>query len=553
MCIGMRKDSKSTRKIVMQKTFGVVIIIIMLISACVPSSTLTPTTPTLTATQVPPKATNAPTSTFITPIPTPASFPSPLGDRAVFTYYFYWYDVISGDHTESLTDVPVDHATMSWRDVNWHKKQLDGIISSGIDVILPIFWYDEWSVQWSQPGLEKLAQALEQTRLEGNTPPGVGMFLDTTSSTGKDLRLPTEQEYVYKNIHYFFSTIPRDYWALTEKERPILWFYIAYFPSAFDQSFIDYIYEHFEADFGVRPYLVFDESWDYPTESVEGQQIKNTNANHLEYDASYSWGGALAPNSSMQISSIGPGYDDHTVPDRIPPSFTDRKNGDTYQSNFAYAIYCGTPWLAIETWNEYHEATEIAETLQYGKLYLDITKEFTKYFKDAEIPNGLGSAYGNENNISILLGEKNQEAGLFLVPSIGDGQHTPVTVSNMSARQTLPEVPDSQASYLYFSVDDSFYFNTPEKISITVTFFDNGIEPIDLQYDSARCGSPFDIPKMYREIRLTSRHNTQTWQTASIQIRDATFAGNQNFAADFRLATGSSPLIISEIEVQRIP
>jgi hypothetical protein len=58
---------------------------------------------------------------------------------------------------------------------------------------------------------------------------------------------------------------------------------------------------------------------------------------------------------------------------------------------------------------------------------------------------------------------------------------------------------------------------------------------------------------MYKGVLLAKRQNSQTWQTASVQINDATFTGNQNFAADFRLATGSSPLIVSEVKVQKVP
>ncbi|HLO31340.1 MAG TPA: DUF5010 domain-containing protein [Anaerolineales bacterium] len=536
----------------MRKLAIIVALGILIVSACRSSDLPTAVADLPTLTRMPPTGTLVPTQTS-TPSPTPGSFPTALGNRAVFSYYFYWYDVISGEHTESLTNVPIDSTTMSWRDVNWHKRQLEDIIYSGIDVILPVFWYDEGSNTWSHPGLEKLAEALEQTRLEGKNPPAVAMFLDTTSSKGKDLRLQTEQEYVYQNIHFFFTTIPRDFWALSENERPILWFYVSYFPAAFDQGFIDYIYARFEEDFGVRPYLVFEKSWDYPTETVNGRQVKNTRAKHLQYDASYSWGGSLAPNASTQIVSIGPGYDDHTVPDRIPPSFTDRKNGDTYRSNFVYATYCGSPWLAIETWNEYHEATEIAETTEYGRQYLDLTREYTKYFKAGSVPEDLQGSYAKANTVSILLGDTNQESGLSLVPNHGDGQHTPVTVGNVAARQTIPHKDGTRGAYFYFFVDDGFYFNSQKNIEVTVTYFDNGTEPIRLQYDSAKCGGSSDGSKIYQSTVLVKRHNTQTWQIASIEISDATLAGNQNFGADFRLATATTPLIVSEVKIRKVP
>ena len=181
-----------------------------------------------------------------TPIPATsvaAPYPQPLGDKAVFTYYFYWYD--PQDHLFNMTDAAIDYKTMSWQDVNWHAKQLRDISESGIDVILPIYWYGSYELHWSQGGAKKLAEALELVRSQGITPPSVGLFMDTTSSQGVDLRQEKEQAYFYSQLKFFFTTIPQEYWARAEGERPIVWFYGANWPAAFDQSFLDYLYRAF--------------------------------------------------------------------------------------------------------------------------------------------------------------------------------------------------------------------------------------------------------------------------------------------------------------------
>lgn len=537
----------------MKKYFFILLSIMIGVSACSPASQTLSITSAPVATQIVPSATESPTSIPF-PTTTPASYPSVPGSRAIFTYYFYWYDNQTGSHMDLLTDSPADLSNFTFRNIEWHKQQLKDIAYAGIDSILPIYWYDDGNLWWSRTGIDVLSKALEQVREEGITPPTVGMFLDSTSSSGVDLRLESQQAYVYENIHYFFNTIPRSYWAITEDNRPILWFYTGNWPSAYDQSFIDYIYDHFQTDFGVKPYLVFEASWDFPSETQNGQLIKDDKAPHLKYDAEYNWGGALGLRSTSTITAIGPGYDDHLIPDRNPPSFADRQNGNFYKNNFIKATMCGTPWLALETWNEFHEATDIAESRQYGRQYIEITHEFTPYFKDGKVPGNIHliSDYADSLQVSAILGENNIENGLSLVPSTGDGQHISVTMADTPARQTVPMVPDAQASYLYFSVDDGFYFNTPQKVRITVNYFDNGYEPIFLQYDTAPCGSAFDIPRMYKETLLVKRHNSKSWQTASIEISDATFAGNENFSSDFRLATLYSPLIISDIKIDKV-
>lgn len=480
---------------------------------------------------------------------TPVDYPQPLGEKAVFTYYFYWYDAPNG--TFALTNAPVDYQTMSWRDVSWHLKQIKEIKNAGIDVLLPIYWYTPQDLSWSRPGLVNLAAALEQMRAEGETPPAVGMFVDTSTFLGKDMREESNKQELYDNIKFFFTTIPKGYWALAENERPIVWFYTSNWPTAYDQTFIDFVYEHFQVDFGIRPYLVFENGWSHPEETIDGIRVTNFDAPILKYDASYGWGGAVSPLTSPQITSIGPGYDDHAVEERNPPTYTDRKNGETYKQNFALAIKCGSPWLAIETWSEFMEGTEISETLQYGRQYLDLTKEFTTYFKQGKIPNGLTIGnYGAANKVSFIAGEPNLAEGLSISPSLGDGVYTTIYKEGKSAIQA-EEFQDNDGAYLYFSVDNAFYFNIPETVTLSLTYFDEGTSPIFLEYDTLKCASNIDISKMYKRINMVMRQNTLSWKTIDMTISDATFANNQNGGADFRFSAEGVPLVIQSVELHK--
>lgn len=486
-----------------------------------------------------------------TPLPTtvsPAAYPIPLTNKAVFTYYFYWYDAPNG-WAFNLTDAPVDFQTMSWLDVSWHLKQLREIKKAGIDVVLPVIDYSPGKINYWQPGLIKLAAALDEMLNGGTTPPSVGMFVDTSSFQGKDLREESTKEELYGNVKYFFTTIPQGYWALAENNRPIVWFYTANWPTAFDQTFIDFIYQHFQEDFGVRPYLVFDNSWQYPVETRDGGQVKNFNSPRLKYDATYSWGGAIVPNFSLQIAEIGPGYDDHAVEDRIPPIYTDRRNGETYKQNFALAIKCGSPWLVFETWSEFMEGTEIAETLQYGRQYLDLTKEYISYFKEGRLPQGFSlGKYSSENEISFSAGNPNLENGISLGPNIDDGIYqTESKVGNQSFK-----INGGEGSYLYFSVDDSFYLNEQQPIQLTIRYFDEGFGSIYLDYDTATCGADFNPNTMYKRIGIAYLNNSLSWKFVTITLNDASFANNENNRSDFRLTTSGPPLNISTVEIKKI-
>jgi hypothetical protein len=52
------------------------------------------------------------------------------------------------------------------------------------------------------------------------------------------------------------------------------------------------------------------------------------------------------------------------------------------------AIVCPAPWLAIETWNELHEGTDIAESLNYGWQYIQMTRDLIPFFKSGKLPEG---------------------------------------------------------------------------------------------------------------------------------------------------------------------
>ncbi len=298
--------------------------------------------------------------------------PSPTAPDAslpptVFTYFYYWYDDVTGAHleTEFLTNaLPTDPAP-SWRNVDWFRKELSDMIEAGIDVVLPVYWGT--TEEWSTAGLPNLAQAWQEMKDQGQEPPEIGLFLDTPILKDRDLTTPEGKGYFYEMIREFFVRIPRDQWALVDG-RPIVWLFIAVFPEAFNQGTFDFVYKRFEQDFGVRPYIVRELSWDYVSQPIAT-------------DATYGWG--AAQNGLPQqgtVATIGPGYDESQLPGRagvVRP----RDDGRWYTSNFTKAIASGKRMLAIETWNEIHEASGIGETLEYGRQYIEITREYTDRFR----------------------------------------------------------------------------------------------------------------------------------------------------------------------------
>lgn len=324
------------------------------------------------------------------PAPANAAAPTPEAGaaaaklpRLIFTYYFYWWDATdghgyTGDHfLYHLPPTP----TPSWHNVAWHEQQFQDMRDAGIDVALPVYWGDDNpSDDWSYKGLDYIAQAWEAMHAKGASTPSIGLFYDTTSIRGRDLSTPNGKAYFYGNIKFFFDHFPRESWALIDG-RPVVFLYFSDWTAAMNQSTFDYVYSHFETDFGVRPYIVREVSWDYPiiARNSQGKPITDT-AHPIVTDNSYLWGAAQHGYIDRGgVAEVGPGYDDR-LERGAAGRVTDRKDGQFYEQNFQKAIDSGKRLLAIETWNEMHESSGICVTVEYGRKYIELTRKYADMF-----------------------------------------------------------------------------------------------------------------------------------------------------------------------------
>jgi hypothetical protein len=306
----------------------------------------------------------------MTPIPTV----NPGLPPTVFTYFYYWYDLPDGTHSGALSDRPAE-PDASYENVDWFKKQFRDMNDAGIDAALAVYWGDlEPS---SDVGLANMGVAAQELRAEGIEPPAVGMFLDTGAigqwpEGQRDLRKPENRDRAYSMVHTFFSTLPRSEWA-TIDDRPVIWLWGAYFGIKFDQAFFDHIYSRFEADFGVWPYIVGEYSW----------RVDSSGA-PVAIDDLYLWGASLEGfrDLGVNVAEVGPGYDERELPGPGRSGrYAPRENGAYYRRHFRSAIESGKRMIAIETWNEFHEASDIADSSEFGRTYIELTRELVDEFK----------------------------------------------------------------------------------------------------------------------------------------------------------------------------
>lgn len=482
-----------------------------------------------------------PPGAFVSESAAPSVFQ--LGQPVVATSYFYWYDaptkahVIDHDGTDALTDHPPTLEGFSYKNVDWHATQLEDMIEAGIDVALPVYWGEPTGMpQWSNEGLPPLVAARERLLKQGKTPPTIGMFYDTSTlrfnSRGArvDLTTPKGRLWFYGSIRDCFSLIPAKHRASIDG-RPLVLLYASAFAKDVDDQLFPAVREMFRKDFGTDLFLVKMRGW--PGEA----------------DSEYQWGGAINPQI-LDTAGIGPGYDHSAVPGRTPLVRT-RDEGRFYRYGWEKLLDiepAERPWLVhVETWNEFHEGTEVCETKEYGRLYIELTRRYADIFhKQGKLDSG-----DRMPKLASVSATPQAPQGLTLYTNPnGDGVAEAIEVNGVKAWQTRPN-RHSGNRYLYFDADYTFLYDGDETLSVVVEYLDAGKGQLVLEYDSAD-QSVVGIPRYFRRAGSKQFQDSGEWRQARFNLPHAHFAGRSN-GGDLRLANPGGELTISRITAHREP
>jgi hypothetical protein len=81
-------------------------------------------------------------------------------------------------------------------------------------------------------------------------------------------------------------------------------------------------------------------------------------------------------------AGVLPGYDDTRAPGRQGTYVIQRKNGATYGESWNGALSSNPDWVTITTFNEWFEGAMIEPSIHYGDLYLNITQQYTKQWRE---------------------------------------------------------------------------------------------------------------------------------------------------------------------------
>jgi hypothetical protein len=408
---------------------------------------------------------------------------------------------------------------------------------AGIDVALMVFWgapsdHDPKDrMYWSFEGLKPLVEARAQLLRQGRRPPAIGLMYDTSTlannSWGEHIDLTTDfgRQWFYATIRDFYSCIPARHWAMFDG-KPIVLLYAAAFAKNHDPSFVGYTRDHFAADFSGRaPYLAPQDSWNARADSV------------------CAWGGALGLKHSG-IAELGPGYDHSAVPGRAP-LVVPRENGNFYRRNWEAFLRRPCQFVMIETWNEFHEGTDICESKEYGRQYINLTRQYAALFKRGWTPPPPEGKFKNAPRVEIILGAHPRELGLRLVEN-ADGATAPATVANSEAIRPA----GNQSRFIYFAADDAFKWSNAMRARLEVEYFDAAPGRLSVEFDSADASAPH-IGAYTPAGRTAHLTGARGWKTALFELRRARFWNSENNAADFRLAIEAPEFYVRRVAVVR--
>lgn len=464
--------------------------------------------------------------------------------KFVATYFFYWYDIytlrhiIDPDQTDALTDHPKDMKDFSYTSVNWFKKELKDMIAAGIDIVLPVYWGSTQEKIWSYEGLKVMSRAMDEMVKSNVRVPKVGMFYDTTAlwqengGIKPDLTSKEGKELFYSMIRDFFTVVPKKYWAFVDS-RPVVWLYSAGWVERYSQDTFNYVRDNFKKDFGYNPYIIGEISW-----------------GGVKLDNWYAWGAALNGPSFWGVGCVGPGYDDSAVPGRTTPK-RDRENGKFYEDSWKKLLIkakdLGIKIVVVETWNEFHEGTDIAESKEYGRKYIELTKKYVDMFKKGIIPTSLPlSPYANKKEVNITMGNPNKGEGLEQI-DLEDGVTKVERVESIYYRH--PIKTRWPVLYIYIRVDDDFLSYADIDANVTVEYLDRGVGWFRLDYDS---NDPEAILQgAYTPTETVSLFGDGKLKSYTFKLKRVKFANRENGGSDFRIATNTEGLFVKSIKLSK--
>ena len=502
------------------------------------------------------------------PPPAPGAFFAPkqgeislqpfrTGDPVIATSYFYWYDIDSEAHilnhdgSDALTTHPVTTEGMSWKNPQWHKKQFRQMVEAGIDVAIPVYWGAPTALQldafrFSDEGVPQMVAALDAMIANGEKTPTLGLFYDTSTLGGHnaggyqiDLTTDAGKRWFYATIRNFFSLVPPKHRA-TIDGKTLVFLYASAFATDVDDTLFPAVREMFRNDFGSDLYIVKAAEWPGDADSV------------------YQWGAAIN-FIILDAAAIGAGYDHSAVPGRTP-LVRSRDDGEFFTLGWERLLKMDPktrPFLVhLETWNEFHEGTDICESKECGTFYLELTKKFASMFHAKERIRTISVAPKYPEPSAMPEAELGITAVNFAPPGDGPIQVAEVEDNGTKTKvwTTVPKtnVGNPTERFFYFDVDAMFLIEQADAVELTVVYrFGANADPdsFAVHYDSYHPALK-GLDQAFRGTKPQRVEKKDGWNIAVFQLPEPRFENRSN-GSDFRLFVSGGEIIVKSVSLRK--
>ncbi len=313
------------------------------------------------------------------------------------------YNATGGVIESSLKNGTMEHmgTWFDWMNASWHEWELRGMMRAGIDVLIPVYWWNGIHNYWAYEGVQTLVSswndlapkiATEQsiTLSEAMAAiPKIALFYDTTcmkqlwaynksltgpetsdwyfeNGTGANLDDDYWQERFWIGIDYFIGLL-EDNSTYLWNDRYVVWMYSDGWFDDVGTEVLEYCRQKCLAKYGRSIYFVGPDGW-YKAGA----------------DGLCNWGACNdvvrpQPRGTIPCAGVGPGFYNLGAIALQTPLYTAR-DFTRYQQEWRQVMDDGAAWVHVETWNELHEGTNIAWTQEYGWDWIDATRAMADEF-----------------------------------------------------------------------------------------------------------------------------------------------------------------------------
>jgi len=219
----------------------------------------------------------------------------------------------------------------------------------------------------------------------------------------------------------------------------------------------------------------------------------------------------------------------------------------SYEEQWLKLLRRPVKFVMVETWNEWHEGTDVAESREYGRRYIDLTRKYSALFKQGWRPPWPKGFYSDAKAVTITLGATNRGAGLRQIEN-EDGVTTPAEFGGRPARAA--KSAPGQGRYVYFAVDDSFKASEATAFKVEVEFFDVAPGRLSIEFDGSDESAPLS-GAYTRAPESVNLAGTKSWRKATFTLNDTKFTNAQNRGADFRLVVETPEFGVGKVTLGR--